>query len=100
MKNLEITWTTILAVFTGLAVLIEGIKSIKYLFRPIQKLKQDVYRHEDIIIKELQRIDNVEQGSKVICNCMLAILDNQITGNRIDKLKLAKKDLQDYLIRK
>lgn len=100
MNDIEITWKTIIALITGGMVIIEGIKTCINLFKPIKKLQSEIKKHEEILTDDLRRINNVEKGNKVVCTCMLALLENQITGNSIDKLKSAKKELQDYLIQK
>lgn len=44
------------------------------------------------------RIASLEDGNKVICKALIAMLSHEINGNSTEKLKKAMSDLQDYLI--
>ena len=50
------------------------------------------------IDKDNKRIASLEDGNKVICKALIAMLSHEINGNSIEKLKKAMSDLQDYLI--
>lgn len=45
-----------------------------------------------------KRIAALEDGNKVICKALIAMLSHEINGNSTEKLKKAMSDLQDYLI--
>ena len=45
-----------------------------------------------------KRIASLEDGNKVICKALIAMLSHEINGNSTEKLKKAMSDLQDYLI--
>ncbi len=42
--------------------------------------------------------ETTEEGVEVLCRCMLALMDNAVTGNSVDKIKQARDDMQHYLI--
>ena len=46
------------------------------------------------------RIKVMEEGMKVTQQALLAIMSDEINGNDIDKLKQAKDDLEEYLIKR
>lgn len=48
--------------------------------------------------KDNKRIASLEDGNKVICKALIAMLSHEINGNSTEKLKKAMSDLQDYLI--
>ena len=50
------------------------------------------------IDKDNKRIASLEDGNKVICKALIAMLSHEINGNSTEKLKQAMSDLQDYLI--
>ena len=50
--------------------------------------------------KDKGRIDGLEEGQKVICRGILALLSHEINGNSVDKLKNAQQGITDYLIEK
>jgi len=44
------------------------------------------------------RIKNTEDGQKVICRGILALLSHEINGNSTDKLKASQTEITNYLI--
>ena len=48
--------------------------------------------------KDNKRIASLEDGNKVICKALIAMLSHEINGNSTEKLKQAMSELQDYLI--
>ena len=47
-----------------------------------------------------KRITAIEEGNKVLCQGIVALLSHEINGNSIDKLRQAQTDLTNYLINK
>lgn len=45
-----------------------------------------------------ERIEKLEEGNKVICKALIAMLSHEINGNSVDKLQKAMSDLNEYLI--
>ena len=45
-----------------------------------------------------KRIESLEEGNRVICKALMALLSHEINGNSNDKLQKALSDLNDYLI--
>lgn len=45
-----------------------------------------------------KRIASLENGNKVICKALIALLSHEINGNSTDKLQTALSELQNYLI--
>ncbi len=52
----------------------------------------------DKLDKDNKRIASLEDGNKVICKALMALLSHEINGNSNDKLQKALSDLNDYLI--
>ena len=50
--------------------------------------------------KQDQRITSIEEGNKVLCRGILALLSHEINGNSVDKLTKARDEITDYLIEK
>lgn len=48
--------------------------------------------------KDKASIDGLEEGQKVICRGILALLSHEINGNSVEKLKSAQQGITDYLI--
>ncbi len=54
------------------------------------------------IQERLQKLEvsreETEKGVEVLCKCMLALMDNAITGNSVATIKSARDEMQRYLI--
>ena len=48
--------------------------------------------------KDNKRIESLEEGNKVICKALIAMLSHEINGNSKEKLQDALSGLQNYLI--
>lgn len=53
---------------------------------------------DDKLGKDNKRIASLEEGNKVICRALIALLSHEINGNSNDKLQKALADLNEYLI--
>ena len=64
----------------------------------IQELKAKVEKNDE----RLTRLENVNRRQdkfvEAMCSSMLALLDHNINGDSIDKLKEAKAEMQEFLI--
>lgn len=73
-------------------------KIVKEIKKPGDDLRSDVDRHEEILKKYDKRMKEVEDSNKMILQCLLVIINHDITGNGIEKMKVARDELQEYLI--
>lgn len=53
---------------------------------------------DDKLDKDNKRIASLEEGNKVVCRALIAMLSHEINGNSKEKLQAAMSELQDYLI--
>ena len=75
-------------------------KIIKEVRKPNQDLKDVVAKHERLLANDDQRMKEFENSNRMILQCLLVIINHDITGNGIDRMKEARDELQDYLINK
>ena len=81
--------------------LVAGLwKIIKEVRKPNQDLKDVVAKHERLLANDDQRMKEFENSNRMILQCLLVIINHDITGNGIDRMKEARDELQDYLINK
>ncbi len=73
-------------------------KIVKEIKKPGDDLKTTVDKHEELLKKDDKRMKEVEDSNKMILQCLLVIINHDITGNGIDKMKAARDELQEYLI--
>lgn len=95
-----------LAFVGGLIVTLGGVAALfSRLLSPYRALKKSIERHDELLAKDKRAIDEIKEGmaeerktNRVLCKAVLALLDNRITGNSVDKLQVAKGELQQHLI--
>lgn len=87
--------------FCSLVAALWGVwKIIKELKRPNNDLKKEVQRHTDLLNNDNVRLQAVEESNKMILQCLLVILNHDITGNGIDKMKESRDELEAFLVNK
>ena len=87
--------------FCGFITAMYGVyKIIKEIKKPNDDLKAMVQLHDDLLKKDNERLKEVETSNKMILQCLLIIINHDITGNGIEKMKQTRDELQDYLINK
>ena len=83
---------------------------------PVKKLRKDVDgkvdRTEFLALKERmdrlesyqdidhKKLQKIETGNEQICECLLALMDHELDGNSVDRLRSAKHKMETYLIQK
>lgn len=66
----------------------------------LEKLKEEFALLRSYQKGDHNELEKLEEGNEKICKCILAITDHELTGNSVDKLREAKNEMQDYLIKK
>lgn len=72
---------------------------------PMMQLKERVDRHDDLLAKDKDRLDAMEnrmqdmgQQSTIMLRGVRALLSHEINGNSADKLNASASEIDDYLI--
>ena len=87
--------------FCGFVAAIWGVyKIFKEAKKPNDDLKAKVEQHDELLKNDNERLKEIEQSNKMILNCMFVLINHDLTGNGIDKMKEARDELQEYLINK
>lgn len=87
--------------FCGLVTTLFAVwKIIKEIKKPSDDLKAKVDQHDELLKNDNERLKDIEQSNKMILNCMFVLINHDLTGNGIDKMKEARDELQEYLINK
>ena len=85
------------SVATGLWGIYKIVKEIK---KPSEDLKATVEEHGQCIEDDHSRLKALEDSNKMILQCLLVIINHDITGNGIERMKDCRDELQDFLIKK
>lgn len=67
----------------------------------VDKIKKHSQWRDDVDAKlaaSKNRLDAQDEGQRVICRALLAMLSHEINGNSVEKLKNAQQGITDYLI--
>lgn len=75
-------------------------KIIKELRKPNEDLRLTVKKHSELLDNDNRSLKNSEETNRKILQCLLVIINHEITGNGIDKMKETRDALQEYLINK
>lgn len=75
-------------------------KIVKEIRKPNDDLKAEVSKHTRLLDNDNKRLKEYEESDRMILQCLLVIINHEITGNGIENLKRARDDLQEYLINK
>lgn len=87
--------------FCALITALWGIwKIVKELKKPSDDLKKTVEKHDELLDNDNKRLKVIEDSNRMILQCLLVIINHDITGNGIEKMKTARDELQEYLINK
>lgn len=85
----------------GLIAALWGLwKIVKELKKPNDDLKAAVSKHTKLLDNDNKRLKEYGESNRMILQCLLVIINHEITGNGIENLKHARDDLQEYLINK
>lgn len=85
----------------GLISALWGVwKIVKELKKPNDNLRLTVDKHEKLLNSDDKRLRSIEDSNKMILQSLLVIINHDITGNGIEKMKEAREELQEFLINK
>ncbi len=85
----------------GFIVAIWGVvKIIIELRKPSTDLKKEVAHHTQMLDEDNTRLKAVEDSNKMILQCLLVIINHDLTGNGIDRMKEVRDELQEFIINK
>ena len=87
--------------FCALIASLWGIwKIVKEIKKPNDDLKKTVEKHDQLLCSDDVRLKDIEESNKMTLQCLLVIINHNITGNGIEKLKETRDELQEFLIKK
>lgn len=75
-------------------------KIVKEVKKPSDDLKETVAKHDALLDNDNKRLKEIEDSNRMILQCLLVIINHDITGNGIEKMKDARDELQEFLINK
>lgn len=93
-----ISSTQILALCAFITAVWGVYKIVKELKKPNDDLKSEVARHSQLLDTDNKRLNDIEESNRMVLQSLLVIINHEITGNGIEKMKDTRDKLQAYLI--
>lgn len=87
-----------LALLAAYVLLTNAYKAYKELRKPQEDFTAWRRSVDQRLANDNDRLKSMEQGNKVICRGILALLSHEINGNSTEKLKASQQEMTDYLI--
>lgn len=75
-------------------------KIVKEARKPNDDLKAKVEKHDRLLDKDNKRLEEVETSNQMILQSLLVIINHEITGNGVEKMKTVRDSLEEYLIKR
>ena len=75
-------------------------KIVKEARKPNDDLKAKVEKHDRLLDKDNKRLEAVEVSNRMILQSLLVIINHEITGNGVEKMKTVRDSLEEYLIKR
>lgn len=100
LQQIRDTVIVLLALMAFVVLLGNVIKTFKGWKKPVEDL--ETWR-EDVdgkLKNDNNRLTELEEGNRVICRGILALLSHEINGNSTDKLRESQAEITNYLIEK
>ena len=97
LKDFAIVLVALLGFIVLLGNFIKTVKTWKQPHDDLEKWRSDV---DTKLTNDNKRLDVLEEGNRVVCRGILAMLSHEINGNSNDKLVASQKEIEDYLIEK
>ena len=75
-------------------------KIVKEARKPNDDLKAKVEKHDRLLDKDNKRLEEIESSNQMILKSLLVIINHEITGNGVEKMKDVRDSLEEYLIKR
>lgn len=95
-----VTTTQIIWLCSFIGALWGLAKVIKEIRKPNEDLKKEVKEHSHKLKSDEERIKDIETSNHMILQSLFVIINHDITGNGIDKLRNQRDELQEFLSNK
>lgn len=100
MENSTIAVSDI-AYLLGFIVSVWGVvKIFKEVVTPYRIKMKEIEKNTEYLRRDDKRIKDLEYSHAMIYECLLVMLNHEITGNGVDKMKQVRDEMQEFIINK
>lgn len=103
--DLLVTGQTLLAICGGITIIVAALTSLTKMLSPFKELQKTVQQHttalqkgDEEFKKLTEAIQHQDATQRQICKSLVVIMNHEITGNSVDKLRAQQEELQTFLI--
>ena len=97
--DMLMTFLIVAAALIAFVVLVWNLADkIKAARKPKEELTEWQRSTDEKLKNDNERLKILEDGNKVICRGILALLSHEVNGNSADKLKASQQEITNYLI--
>ena len=79
---------------------LRDLEKVKEARKPNDDLKAKVEKHDRLLDKDNKRLEEIESSNQMILKSLLVIINHEITGNGVEKMKAVRDSLEEYLIKR
>ena len=90
-------WDKLLVLAAAVVLIGNMIKTLGAWLNPIKNIVEKVDEHETKLQNDDERITKQESDMQMMLKCMLVLMNHDIDGNGVDKLKSTRDELQEYI---
>lgn len=102
MENVLLVCSAIITICSAITAIVAVWKLAKtprdVLETRLTDIERKLAKHDELLDKDKNKIDTIEEGNRVVQKGLLALLAHGIDGNSVEAMVEARDDLQKYLI--
>lgn len=88
----------------AIAWIVKGVQTARTPSKKIEErlaaVERAIEEHKNFFASDKRRLETIEEGNRVTQKAILALLSHGIDGNDVEAMRVAKSELQEYLIGK
>lgn len=90
---------TVLGWTLGVIIAVGGAATvIAKMFSPFRQVQAKLKRHDELLDNDKRKLDDHEESMKLVLRAQMTLIDHELTGNNVDRLREVKNDINAYLI--
>lgn len=104
MECIVLIWACISAIIGMIGLIINRINKHKkpneIQNKRLDAIEERLKKFDEMFMNDNNRMGYIEDSNSVILRSLLALLSHGIDGNNVDDMRKAKKELEEYLIKR
>ena len=90
-------WDKLLVIAAAIVLLGNMFKTLGGWLAPAKRLTEAVEEHERKLKNDDVRLNQQDADNQMMLKCLFVLINHDIDGNGIDKLKSTREELQEYI---